>query len=106
MEEHNTKDIGDVLEAWGKFQKESFRKMLELEQDAFRKGFIFAQLLRPGPCNECEKCNLKKCVKPELRRFPPEAVGVNLQKILEKAGIELEFYKPNKIVCVGVLLVG
>ncbi|AAM04108.1 TPA: DUF2284 domain-containing protein [Methanosarcina acetivorans] len=106
VEEHDTADVQDVLEAWGKFQKESFRKMFELEQEAFRKGFIYAHLLRPGPCSECKKCNLEKCVKPEIRRFPPEAVGVNLQKVLEKAGIKLEFCKPDKTVCVGILLAG
>ena len=104
-EEHDTAGIQDILETWGKLQKESFRKMFELEQEAFRKGFIYAHLLRPGPCNECEKCSLKKCVKPERRRFPPEAVGVNLQKVLEKTGIKLEFCKPDKILCVGILLV-
>lgn len=105
VEEHDTEGVQDILEAWGKLQKESFHKMLELEQEAFRKGFIFAHLLRPGPCNECEKCSLKKCVTPEIRRFPPEAVGVNLQEVLEKAGIKLEFCKPDKTVCVGILLV-
>lgn len=105
VEEHDTEGVQDILEAWGKLQKESFHKMLELEQEAFRKGFIFAHLLRPGPCNECEKCSLKKCVKPEIRRFPPEAVGVNLQEVLEKAGTKLEFCKPDKTVCVGILLV-
>ncbi|KKG14750.1 hypothetical protein EO98_00060 [Methanosarcina sp. 2.H.T.1A.6] len=105
VEEHDTADVQDILEAWGELQKKSFRKMFELEQEAFRKGFIYAHLLRPGPCNECESCNLEKCVKPEFRRFPPEAVGVNLQKVMEKAGIELEFCRPEKTMCVGVLLV-
>jgi len=105
VEEHDTADVEDILEVWGELQKESFRKMFELEQEAFRKGFIYAHLLRPGPCTECERCNLKKCIKPELRRFPPEAVGVNLQKVMEKAGIELEFCRPEKTVCVGILLV-
>ncbi len=105
VEEHDTSGEEDILEAWGKIQKESFHKMFELEQEAFRKGFIYAHLLRPGPCNECEKCNLEKCVNPELRRFAPEAVGINLQKVMEKAGIELEFCNPEKTVSVGILLV-
>jgi len=105
VEEHDTADVQDILETWGELQKESFRNMFELEQEAFRKGFIFAHLLRHGPCNECERCNLIKCLKPELRRFPPEAVGVNLQKVKEKAGIELEFCKPEKTMYIGILLV-
>ena len=78
--------------------------MFELEQDAFRERLHLHPLLRPGPCNECEKRSTEKCINPELRHFAPEAVGVNLQKVLEKAGIELEFCKPEKTVCMGILL--
>jgi predicted metal-binding protein len=105
VEEHDTSGVPDVLEVWGELRKESFQKMFELEQEAFRKGFIYAQLLRPGSCNECAVCNLEKCIKPELRRFAPEAVGINLQKVMESAGTELEFCKPEKTLCVGILLV-
>ena len=31
--------------------------------------------------------------------------GVNLQKVMEKAGTELKFCKPDKTMCVGILLV-
>lgn len=104
VDECNTTEINDVLEAWGELRKDSFHKMFELEQEAFREGFTFAHLLRPGSCNECEICNLEKCVKPEMRRFAPEAVGINLQKTMENAGLVLEFCKPEKTVCVGILL--
>ncbi len=105
VDECNTAEINDVLEAWGELRKDSFHKMFELEQEAFREGFTFAHLLRPGSCNECEICNLEKCVKPEMRRFAPEAVGINLQKAMENAGLVLEFCKPKKTVCVGILLI-
>ncbi len=78
--------------------------MYELEQEAFREGFTFAHLLRPGSCNECDICNLEMCVKPEMRRFAPEAVGINLQKAMEEAGLVLEFCKPEKTICIGILL--
>ena len=32
VEEHDTADVQDILEAWGELQKESFRNMFELEQ--------------------------------------------------------------------------
>jgi len=71
--------------------------MLELEHEAFREGFTFAHLLRPGSCNECDICNLEKCVNPELRRFAPEAVGINLQKAMEKRRtLRFEFCNPEK----------
>jgi predicted metal-binding protein len=104
VDEHDTAEVPDILEAWSEIRKDSFHKMFELEQEAFREGFTFAHLLRPGSCNECEVCNLQKCVKPEMRRFAPEAVGVNLQKAMENSGLVLEFCKPEKTVCVGILL--
>jgi len=31
-------------------------------------------------------------------------VGINLPRVMEKTGIELEFCNPEKTVCVGILL--
>jgi predicted metal-binding protein len=104
VDEYDTSGIQDILEAWSELRKDSFHKMHELEQEAFREGFTFAHLLRPGSCNECEICNLEKCVKPEMRRFAPEAVGINIQKAMEEAGLTLEFCKPEKTSCIGILL--
>lgn len=104
IDECDTTEIKDILEAWPELRKDSFHKMFELEQEAFREGFTFAHLLRPGSCNECEVCNLEKCVKPEMRRFAPEAVGINILKAMEGAGLVLEFCKPEKTACVGILL--
>jgi predicted metal-binding protein len=104
VDECDTSQVSDILEVWGEIRKDSFHKMLDLEQEAFREGFTFAHLLRPGSCNECDVCNLEKCIKPELRRFAPEAVGVNLQKTMENTGLVLEFCKPEKIACIGILL--
>ena len=105
VDECDTSEIQDILEAWSGLRKDSFHKMFELEQEAFREGFTFAHLLRPGSCNECEVCNLEKCLKPEIRRFAPEAVGINVQKAMKEAGLVLEFCKPEKIACVGILLI-
>jgi predicted metal-binding protein len=104
VDEYDTSGIQDILEAWSELRKDSFHKMFKLEQEAFREGFTFAHLLRPGSCNECEICNLEKCVKPEMRRFAPEAVGINIQKAMEEAGLTLEFCKPEKTSCIGILL--
>jgi predicted metal-binding protein len=39
-----------------------------------------------------------------MRRFPPEAVGINLIKVMENPGLGLKFCKPVKNVCIGILL--
>ncbi len=105
VDEHDNAEVADIHEAWSGLLKYSFHKMFELEQEAFREVFTFAHLLRPGPCNECEICNLDKCVKPEMKRFAPEAVGINLLKVMGSFGLALEFCKPEKTVCIGILLI-
>ncbi|TGC09349.1 DUF2284 domain-containing protein [Methanolobus halotolerans] len=102
-EEFDTSGEDDILKAWSELRKSSFRKMLELEYGAFRNGFTYAQLLRPGACNECDTCEAK-CIKPDVRRFPPEAVGINLMKLTEQQGIDLRFCNKNRIKCIGILL--
>ena len=104
VDEHDTSEVSDILEAWSGIRKDSFHKMLEIELEPFRESFTFAHLLRPGACNECEVCNLRSCINPEMRRFAPEAVGINLMKVMENTGLMLEFCKPEKTVCVGILL--
>ncbi|MDQ1275255.1 MAG: hypothetical protein QG610_828 [Euryarchaeota archaeon] len=39
-----------------------------------------------------------------MRRFAPEAVGINVQKAMKEAGLMLEFCKPEKTSCIGILL--
>lgn len=104
IEEFDTSGMEDVLKAWSGIRKGSFHKMLELEYQAFREGFTFAQLLRPGACNECEDC-AEECTKPDRRRFPPEAVGINLEKLMNNVGNELSFCNPDRVKCVGILLI-
>jgi predicted metal-binding protein len=103
IEEHDMSNEPDILKAWSHLRRESFRKMLELEYLAFRQGFIYAQLLRPGACNECDSC-AEKCRKPEFRRFPPEAAGINVGKIMEMIGETLVFCDASDIKCIGILL--
>ncbi len=105
IEEHDTSAQKDIFAAWSQLRRESFKKMLELEYYSFREGFIFAHLLRPGACNECEKC-ADTCTRPDVRRFPPEAVGINLSGLIAKSGLELdiEYCDFNRIKCVGILL--
>ncbi|OPY22225.1 MAG: hypothetical protein A4E24_00082 [Methanomethylovorans sp. PtaU1.Bin093] len=104
IEEHDMSHEPDIFRAWSFLRRGSFHRMLELEYLAFREGFTYAQLLRPGACNECDVC-AEKCRKPELRRFPPEAVGINVGKIMDTVGETFVFCDPADIKCVGILLI-
>jgi predicted metal-binding protein len=76
---------------------EDYRKrlgiMLELEKVAFGNGYTFATAFVNGPCPLCEKCNVEKgvCLNPTIARISAEAVGINVLKTAENAGMPIRF---------------
>lgn len=75
------------------YSKEILEVMLELEKIAFNNGHIFALAFVNGSCRLCESCNVKGgiCVHPNLARIPEHAVGINMKKTANEAGMELKF---------------
>ncbi len=67
--------------------------MLELEKTAFNAGYTFALALSNGSCRLCEKCNTKEgiCLHPQIARIPEHAVGINMKKTAELAGMPIKF---------------
>jgi predicted metal-binding protein len=67
--------------------------MLELERIAFNAGNPFALAFINGSCRLCETCNVKAgiCIHPTQARIPEHAVGVNMVKTAEKAGMPIRF---------------
>jgi predicted metal-binding protein len=68
------------------------RVMLDLEKAAFNAGYPFALTTICGPgCRLCETCNVQegKCIHPTMKRFAPEALGINVMKTSENAGMPI-----------------
>ncbi len=67
--------------------------MLELERTAFNAGYPLALAFINGSCRLCETCNVKAgvCIHPTQARIPEHAVGVNMVKTAEKAGMPIRF---------------
>ena len=67
--------------------------MLELEKAAFNKGYTFALAFVNGSCRLCDVCNTKNgiCIHPNMARIPEHAVGINMKKTAEDAGMEIQF---------------
>lgn len=67
--------------------------MLELEKKAFNAGYTLALALVNGSCRLCESCNVNNgvCVHPSMARIPEHALGVNMKKTAEKAGMAIQF---------------
>ena len=81
--------------------------VVELEREAFLKGYYSAFGLACGPCPHCDKCNLEKCVHPDLARPSMEACGIDVYATVRRAGFDLEVVKTRdeKPTYFGLLLV-
>jgi predicted metal-binding protein len=92
---------------WKEDQRRVHLAVLELERIAFASGFTFATGFISGPCSLCEKCNVTagKCLHPTMARSAEHAVGVNMKKTAEKAGIPLAFPFRGKPEPMALLLV-
>ncbi|HUL62463.1 MAG TPA: DUF2284 domain-containing protein [Methanocella sp.] len=75
------------------YSKTILEVMLELEKAAFNRGNTFALAFVNGSCRLCEKCNVEKgvCLHPTRARIPEHAVGINMKKTAERAGMGLKF---------------
>ena len=80
-------------EDWFKGTNKILPIMLELEKTAFNAGYTLALALANGSCRLCETCNVKGgvCLHPTMARIPEHAVGVNMIKTAERAGMPIVF---------------
>jgi predicted metal-binding protein len=87
--------------------KEILPVMLELEKTAFNAGFTLALAFVGGSCRLCETCNVKAgiCIHPTRARIPEHAVGINMKKTAEKAGMPIRFPVAGNPEPMAILLV-
>jgi predicted metal-binding protein len=81
--------------------------MLELEKTAFNAGYPFAVTTACGTCGLCETCNTATgiCNHPTKKRFPPEALGINVVRTTQDADIPIHFPSPEHPERVAILLI-
>ncbi len=81
--------------------------MLELERTAFNAGFTFALALVNGSCRLCETCNVESgiCRHPTRARIPEHAVGINMKRTAERAGMPLRFPIEGRATPMALLLI-
>lgn len=81
--------------------------MLELEKTAFNAGYTFALAFVGGSCRLCETCNVKAgvCIHPSRARIPEHAVGINMKKTAENAGMGIRFPIDGKPEPMALLLI-
>lgn len=75
------------------YSKKIHMAVLELEKASFNAGNTFALGLVNGSCRLCDKCNVENgvCLHPTMARIPEHAVGINMKKTAQEAGMPLKF---------------
>jgi predicted metal-binding protein len=71
--------------------------VVELENEAMRRGHFLALGLKAGPCLLCPECvpTGEPCREPLKARPSMEAVGINVFATLSKLGIDRELTSPS-----------
>ncbi len=91
------KDMKEKAAKFWQNWKDSKRSMLEavvsLEKASMKQGYSLAIAFISGHCQLCDKCDTesKICRHPELARLSEDALGVNVKKTAENAGIAYIF---------------
>ena len=78
---------------WTDDKVKMLQTVVDLEKTAMSKGYSLAISFVSGHCPLCERCNTETrvCVHPNLARYSEDAVGVNVRKTAENAGIKATF---------------
>ena len=78
---------------WKDDKRKMLQAVVDLERAAMSKGYSLAIAFVSGHCQLCEKCNIETriCVHPNLARWSEDAVGVNVRKTANNAGIQVSF---------------
>lgn len=81
------------------------RALLECEKWLWERDNVTALSFIGGSCKLCKNgCAPEKCANPYMARSPVEALGINVIKSAEQAGIHIHFPPENYIMRVGLLL--
>ncbi len=100
-------ELQTFFSGFGDDCKKFHHAMLNLEKSAFIAGYPFAVALMPGPCVLCDTCTglSGSCAHPTQRRFPADALGVNLLKTARLAGMDIQFPFHTSPSSFGILLI-
>ena len=79
-----------------------------VESAAFKRGMRFAVGLVGGSCVLCERCVedkfLEACRHPFRARPPMEAVGIDVVKTAQNAGLHIHLSSPDNVLWTGLIL--
>jgi predicted metal-binding protein len=92
---------------WKEDKKQMLNTVVAIEKEAMRNGYSLAVAFVSGHCQLCEKCSLetKICIHPDMARYSEDAVGVNVKKTAQNAGIAYIFPFPKNPESFALILI-
>jgi len=79
-----------------------------MEARAFKNGFRFAAGLIGGECTLCDECKAlahnRRCVHPFVARPSMEALGIDVVKTCENAGLQIHLSSKKNVMWTGLVL--
>jgi predicted metal-binding protein len=91
-----------------RWQRKLHSLVNDLEASAFKRGFRFAAGFIGGECVLCDECNAllrdRQCAHPFLARPSMEAVGIDVVKTCENAGLSVHLSSKDKVRWTGLIL--
>ena len=106
-----SKEICDKLDretGTVRWQRKLHRLVNDMERIAFKKGLRFAAGLIGGECSLCDECRAledrRGCAHPFMARPSMEAVGIDVVKTCENAGLSVSLSSAEKVRWTGLVL--
>jgi predicted metal-binding protein len=107
-----TGELCDSIEAAdgaSKWKNQLLELVGQIETEAFKRGYYLAAGLSGGECSLCKKCVLSEgrrdCLHPFEARPSMEAVGIDVIRTCDRAGMPVRLSSKSKIRWTGLVLV-
>jgi len=105
----STKFLDSYRKTFDPVKSKLYRIVHKVEAKAFALGYRFAAGFTAGSCKLCKECvaisSHEPCRQPYRARPPMEAVGIDVFKTAENAGLPFEVPAKDKAVWNGLVLV-
>lgn len=86
------KDVKDWMKMETDINNGLLDVLIKVEKAALMKNYYKAFALKAGRCSLCEKCNLEKCVHPEIARPSLEAFGIDVFALASDNGFDARMF--------------
>ena len=93
LTEDQKQKINKFWNSWNNERKQILEKLKQIEKAAMNNGYPLALAFTTGTCILCKKCNTEQkiCKCPTEARCSAQAVGINIMKTLQNAGIPMTY---------------